>query len=78
MVIEFPDMDAVEHWHNSDDYKPLLDKRHSVLSFIPLPSGAVTPNWGVSGTKRNVSTSASELPTDGIAETPPIRAPGDA
>ncbi len=27
MIIEFPDMDAVERWHNSDDYKPLLDMR---------------------------------------------------
>lgn len=27
MIIEFPDMDAVERWHNSDDYKPFLDKR---------------------------------------------------
>ena len=27
MVIEFPDMDVVERWHNSDEYKPLLDMR---------------------------------------------------
>ena len=26
MVIEFPDMDAVERWHTSDDYKPFLEK----------------------------------------------------
>ncbi len=27
MVIEFPEMDAFERWHNSDDYKPLLAMR---------------------------------------------------
>ena len=27
MIIEFPDMDAIERWHKSDDYKPLLDMR---------------------------------------------------
>ncbi len=27
MIIEFPDMDALERWHNSDDYKPLLNMR---------------------------------------------------
>ena len=27
VIIEFPDMDAVERWHKSDDYKPLLDMR---------------------------------------------------
>ena len=27
MVIEFPDMDALERWYNSDDYKPLLEIR---------------------------------------------------
>ena len=26
-IIEFPDMDAVERFYNSDDYKPLLDTR---------------------------------------------------
>ncbi len=26
-TVEFPDMDAVERWHNSDDYKPLLEMR---------------------------------------------------
>ncbi len=26
-IIEFPDMDAIERWYNSDDYKPLLDMR---------------------------------------------------
>ncbi len=27
LIIEFPDMDAVERWHKSDDYKPLLEMR---------------------------------------------------
>ncbi len=27
VIIEFPDMDTVERWHNSDEYKPLLDMR---------------------------------------------------
>ncbi len=27
VVIEFPDMDALERWYNSDDYKPLLAMR---------------------------------------------------
>ena len=27
VIIEFPDMDAVERWHNSDEYKPLLEIR---------------------------------------------------
>ncbi len=27
VLIEFPDMDAVERWHDSDDYKSLLDIR---------------------------------------------------
>ncbi len=27
MIVEFPDMDAVERWHKSDDYKPLLEMR---------------------------------------------------
>jgi uncharacterized protein (DUF1330 family) len=27
LVIEFPDMDAVERWHASDDYQPFLEKR---------------------------------------------------
>ncbi len=27
VIIEFPDMDAVERWYNSDDYKPLLEMR---------------------------------------------------
>ena len=32
MVIEFPDMDAVERWHGSDDYKPFLEKRLGATS----------------------------------------------
>ena len=27
MIFEFPDMDALERWYNSDDYKPLLEMR---------------------------------------------------
>ncbi len=27
MVIEFPDLNAVERWHTSDDYRPFLEKR---------------------------------------------------
>ena len=27
VIIEFPDMDALELWYNSDDYKPLLEMR---------------------------------------------------
>ena len=27
VIIEFPDMDAVERWHKSDEYKPLLELR---------------------------------------------------
>ncbi len=27
VIIEFPDMDAVESWYKSDDYKPLLEMR---------------------------------------------------
>ncbi len=27
VIIEFPDMDAVERWYKSDDYKPLLEMR---------------------------------------------------
>jgi len=27
VLIEFPDMDAVERWHTSKEYKPLLDLR---------------------------------------------------
>ena len=27
VIIEFPDMDALERWYNSDDYKPLLEMR---------------------------------------------------
>ena len=27
MIIEFPDIYAIEHWHMSDDYKPLLEMR---------------------------------------------------
>ncbi len=27
VIIEFPDMEAVERWHTSDEYKPLLDMR---------------------------------------------------
>ena len=27
VIIEFPDMDALERWYNSDDYKPLLEIR---------------------------------------------------
>ncbi len=27
VVIEFPDMDAIERWHDSDEYKPLLEMR---------------------------------------------------
>lgn len=27
VLIEFPDMEAVERWHSSDEYKPLLDLR---------------------------------------------------
>lgn len=26
-IIEFPDMDSIERWHASDDYKPLLEIR---------------------------------------------------
>ena len=27
VIIEFPDMDTVELWHKSDEYKPLLELR---------------------------------------------------
>ena len=27
MIIEFPDMEAVERWHTAEDYKPFLEKR---------------------------------------------------
>ncbi len=27
MIIEFPDTDAIERWHGSDDYRPFLEKR---------------------------------------------------
>ncbi len=27
VIIEFPDMDAVDRWYKSDDYKPLLEMR---------------------------------------------------
>ncbi len=27
VMFEFPDMEAVERWHKSDDYKPLLEMR---------------------------------------------------
>ncbi len=27
VIIEFPDMETVERWHASDDYRPLLDLR---------------------------------------------------
>ena len=27
LIIEFPDMDALERWHNSDEYRPLLEMR---------------------------------------------------
>lgn len=27
MIIEFPDMDAVERWHTAEDYRPFLEKR---------------------------------------------------
>ena len=27
MIIEFPDTDAVERWHSSNDYKPFLEMR---------------------------------------------------
>ncbi len=27
VIIEFPDMVTVERWHDSDEYKPLLDMR---------------------------------------------------
>lgn len=27
VIIEFPDMDAIESWHKSDEYRPLLELR---------------------------------------------------
>lgn len=27
VIAEFPDMDTLERWYNSDDYRPLLDMR---------------------------------------------------
>ena len=27
IIIEFPDMESIERWHTSDDYKPLLEMR---------------------------------------------------
>ena len=27
LIIEFPDMESIERWHTSDDYKPLLEMR---------------------------------------------------
>ncbi len=27
VIIEFPDMDAVERWYNSDEYRPLREMR---------------------------------------------------
>lgn len=27
MIIEFPDMDAVDRWHASEDYRPFLEMR---------------------------------------------------
>lgn len=32
MIIEFPDMEAVERWHTAEDYKPFLDKRLAATS----------------------------------------------
>ena len=32
MIIEFPDRDAIERWHNSADYKPLLEMRLAATS----------------------------------------------
>ena len=29
VIIEFPDMDTLERWHKSDDYKPLLELRQA-------------------------------------------------
>ena len=41
MIIEFPDTDAVERWHGSDDYRPVLEKRLGASSGNLIALGGV-------------------------------------
>ena len=42
VVIEFSDMDAIERWHDSDEYKPLLEiRRRSTRGVVIAVNGGV-------------------------------------
>ncbi len=41
VIIEFPDMETVERWHASDEYKPLLDLRLGAASGMAIAVNGV-------------------------------------
>jgi uncharacterized protein (DUF1330 family) len=36
VIIEFPDMDSLNRWHNSPEYQPLIALRHACTSGLDM------------------------------------------